>query len=378
MSVGSRAWAASLAAGWSLLGGRAPAQTTGTLSLGVSTVHYDGFLPSGAVTIRPAVEWEGRSATVSASGTYLRFESGHRSLQGAVTGRLFTAPVSQHWRGEVGVATGASQYLDFESFWHAVAMARLDLLGPERVAWIGVTAGTTSYGAAPRAVTGVSTGVWWPLSELTLHLVATRSRIGDTIFTDVQSWAHAERGSVVADGTLCVRVSNGDGGTGVYAEASAAISLGRHTALVLGGGRYPTDPVSGGIAASYLTVALGLRLGTARPSVYRPPSPRSPSAGESSSAQAVRLDVHAERGGPVRLQLHTPDATSVELAGDFTDWDPVLLIRVGRGTWEATLQIASGVHRVNVRIDGGAWIVPAGVTRAVDDYGSEVGIFAIP
>jgi hypothetical protein len=315
---------------------------------------------------------------MSASGTYLRFESGHQSLQGAVTGRLFAAPLSQRWRGEFGVATGASQYLDFGIFWHAVAMARLDLLGPARGAWIGVTAGTTSSGTAPRSVTAASAGVRWRLSELTLHLSATRSRIGDTIFTDVQSSAHAERGSVVGGATLGARVSNGDGGTGVYAEASAALSLGERTALVLGGGRYRTDPVSGSLAASYLTVALGLRLGTTRRHVYRPPSPRGPSAEESSSAPAVRLDVHAERGGPVRLQLHAPDAARVELAGDFTDWDPVLLTRVGRGTWEATLQIASGVHRVNVRIDGGEWIVPAGVTRSIDDFGSEVGIFAIP
>jgi hypothetical protein len=378
VSLGSGVWAASLAAACSLLGAGAPAQTTGTLGLGVSTVHYDGFLPSGAVTVSPAVEWEGPIAALGASGTYLRFESGHRSLQGAVTVRLFTPPLAQRWRGEVGVATGASQYLDFETFWHAVAMARLDLLGPERDAWIGVTAGTTSYGAAPRSVTAASTGVRWHLSDFTLHLSATRSRIGDTTFTDVRSSAYAERGSVVVDATLGARVSNGDDGTGMYGAASAAISLGERTALVLGGGRYPTDPISGSLAASYLTVALALRVGTTRRHVYRAPSARGPSAEESPSTPAVRLDVYAERGGPVRLRLHVPDAARVELAGDFTDWDPIPLTRVDRGTWEATLPIASGVHRVNVRIDGGAWIVPAGVTRLIDDFDGEVGIFAVP
>ena len=46
--------------------------------------------------------------------------------------------------------------------------------------------------------------------------------------------------------------------------------------------------------------------------------------------------------------------------------------------WEAVLLIPSGLHRLNVRIDGGAWIVPAGMTRAADDYGDEVGIMAVP
>src|SRR5438034_362817 len=48
------------------------------------------------------------------------------------------------------------------------------------------------------------------------------------------------------------------------------------------------------------------------------------------------------------------------------------------GLWEVVLPITSGVHRVDVRIDGAAWIVPAGTTRAPDDYGGEVGIFVVP
>jgi hypothetical protein len=180
------------------------------------------------------------------------------------------------------------------------------------------------------------------------------------------------------DATLGARVSNGGGGTGVLGEGSAAISLGERTALVLGGGRYPTDPLNGSLAATYLTVTLGLRLGTAHRHVYGPPSPLGPSAEESSAGSVVRLDVQAERGGSVRLRLHSLHAALVELAGDFTDWDPVVLTCVGPGTWEVTLAIASGVHRLNVRIDGGAWIVPSGVTRSSDDFGSEVGIFAVP
>jgi hypothetical protein len=187
---------------------------------------------------------------------------------------------------------------------------------------------------------------------------------------------HADQRSVALDVAVGARLSNGASGSEAYGEASAAISLGERTALVVGGGRYPTDPVSGSLAASYLTVALGFRLGTPRRVVYRAPAPQSPSV-EPSSLPGVRLEVHAEPSGSVRLVVDAPEATRVELAGDFTDWEPVPLVRVGR-TWEASLQIAPGVHRANVRIDGGVWIVPAGVTRSIDDYGSEVGIFAVP
>ena len=46
--------------------------------------------------------------------------------------------------------------------------------------------------------------------------------------------------------------------------------------------------------------------------------------------------------------------------------------------WEVVLPLTSGVHHLDIRIDGAAWIVPAGTTRAPDDYGGEVGIFVVP
>ena len=78
------------------------------------------------------------------------------------------------------------------------------------------------------------------------------------------------------------------------------------------------------------------------------------------------------------LVVQAAGATRVELAADFTDWQPLALTKRADGMWEAVLQIPSGVHRVNVRIDGAAWIAPAGITRAADEYGSEVGILAVP
>jgi len=63
--------------------------------------------------------------------------------------------------------------------------------------------------------------------------------------------------------------------------------------------------------------------------------------------------------------------------GDFTDWRPVVLTASGDGTWEVTLPIAPGIHRVNVRVNGGAWSVPPGLTVATDDFGGEVGLLPI-
>src|SRR5207249_1833573 len=77
----------------SVFGVRASAaQTTATVDVGVSTVRYDGFLASAAGSLTPALTWERPGAVVTARGTYLRFESGRRSLQGLIAASLFTPP----------------------------------------------------------------------------------------------------------------------------------------------------------------------------------------------------------------------------------------------------------------------------------------------
>src|SRR5437870_9774039 len=48
-------------------------------------------------------------------------------------------------------------------------------------------------------------------------------------------------------------------GHGVYGEASTTFTLGERTALLISGGRYPTDPVSGSVAGRYLSAGLRLR-----------------------------------------------------------------------------------------------------------------------
>jgi hypothetical protein len=68
----------------------------------------------------------------------------------------------------------------------------------------------------------------------------------------------------------------------------------------------------------------------------------------------------------------------VEIAGDFTDWRPMPLVRAADGNWEVVLPMTAGIHQINLRIDGGPWTVPGGTTRLTGDYGDEVGTFVIP
>jgi hypothetical protein len=78
------------------------------------------------------------------------------------------------------------------------------------------------------------------------------------------------------------------------------------------------------------------------------------------------------------IRVRAPGARTVELMGDFTGWMPVILERSERGSaeWALLRSIPPGIYRLNLRVDGGAWGVPPGITALNDDFGP-VGILKI-
>jgi hypothetical protein len=362
----------------------AHSQVAATFDAGISSVKYDGFLPSGAASLTPTVRWEhprGRGF-VSARGTYLRFESGNRSLDISANGSWLT-PLARNWRGELGLAVGASDYASIASFSHGVAEARVHLMNADRGGWVGTTLGRASFGGGGRPVAVVAMGVWLLRSNVTMFASLDRSFVGDTAYTDLRSSARLQRGGVSLEGSVGARMLSRGAGRGVYGEGSATVTLGRRTAVVLSAGRYPTDVVSGSIAGRYVSAALRLgAIGIRRPAVRaRPVIPHASNGSNGSSTAAdARLEIDAGPDNVVRLTLYAPGAVSVEISGDFTDWRAVALSRnpTREGAWEATFRIPRGTHRINVRRDGGAWLAPAGTTRSADDFDGEVGVFLLP
>jgi len=376
-------WAALRGAVYAVVAARAlSAQVAGTADLGVSTVRYDGFLPAGAASLSSAFVLKRPRSTLSARGGYLVFESGNTSMHAGLAGSAFTHATGR-WRGEFWATAGGSRYADFASFWHALGGVRVHFLAGRGSVWIDGSAGRTSFGRAPRPAAAVAAGLWTRRDSATLTLSTSRTRVGDTVYSDVGALARGRRGRLELEGALAARLWSRGGGRGVFGEASAVFDLSERAALVLAGGRYPTDPIRGSISGRYFTAGLRLRSLLAR----RPASPPAPvpvhAAGGSYSSSsderaAAWLEIHPESDGVVRFVILAPQATSVELAGDFTDWRPVALRRVDSSRWEALLPIARGVHRINARLGRGPWIVPVGATRTADDYGGETGMFVVP
>ncbi|HYU29952.1 MAG TPA: glycogen-binding domain-containing protein [Gemmatimonadales bacterium] len=356
----------------------ASAQVVANVEAGLSDVRYDGFLASAAASISPTVWWEqsrGR-AFVSARGTYLRFESGRHSLDGSASGSWF-APLGGRWRGQFGLSGGSSQYATIASFSHTEAEARLHLMGGSRGGWVGATIGRSSFGGGPRRVLVVATGLWLVHTDRTIFVSLDRSFVGDTAYTDLRSSGRWRRGNLALEGIVGARMWSRGGGRGVFGEGSAALTLTPQAAFVVSAGRYPTDVVSGSIAGRYITVAL--RFGTL---AVRRPTPILPVAthASGSSSEETRLEIQptADTDDDVRITLYAAGATTVEVSGDFTDWQPVPLSRSAGDVWTGTFRISRGVHRINVRRDGGRWMAPAGTTRSNDDYDGEVGVFVLP
>jgi len=362
---------------------RLSAQVTANVEAGVSDVQYDGFLASAAGSLSPSMRWEhprGRGF-ISARATYLQFQSGRHSLDGSINGSWFT-PLARHWRGELGAAAGASDYANIASFSHGQAEARLHLIDSDHGGWLGLTIGSTAFKRSSRPAAVVATGLWLFRGDKTMFASIDRSFVGDTAYSDLRASGRWRRDKIVLEGIVGARVWSRGGGRGVFGEGSATLNLAAGAALVLSAGRYPTDGISGSIAGKYATLAV--RLGTIpfrrtpTPTLPRPPS-RVTDDPEASLDQPL-LAVRKQQGDDVQLTLYAAGATTVEISGDFTDWRPISLSRIPEKTdaWTATFHILRGVHRINVRRDGGPWTAPAGTMRRADDYDGEVGVFILP
>ena len=91
----------------------------------------------------------------------------------------------------------------------------------------------------------------------------------------------------------------------------------------------------------------------------------------------MRLTVERLEGLLV-LTVHAPGAGLVELMGDFTGWQPIIMTTDDGTRFAFAIRLPSGVHRYNVRLNGGAWTVPSGADVADDEFGGRVGVLVVP
>lgn len=152
-----------------------------------------------------------------------------------------------------------------------------------------------------------------------------------------------------------------------YTDASIALT----PSVALVGGYVVEDGWESRIPTPRRYFTLGARL-TSAP--YDKPHT---SAALTTRAIATAFRVVPGRDGVVTLAVRSATARLVEVTGDFVQWRPVRMQRVGADWWELRMPMAPGVHRINVRVDGGKWNAPPGLPRQRDEFGGDAGLFTI-
>lgn len=142
------------------------------------------------------------------------------------------------------------------------------------------------------------------------------------------------------------------------------------TSLVGELARQPSD-VARGIPA-HTRAFVGIRL-----TPFTRPTRAAPAAPPARAAERPAVEVGPDVAGARTISIVAPGARSVELTGDMTAWRVVAMTRDERGRWTATLPLAPGEYTCNVRIDGGAWIVPPGLPAIDDALGGRAGVLTV-
>jgi hypothetical protein len=355
------------------------AQTRASLDAGASYVEYSGFLPSASFSLTPAVRASGERYSLLARGTWLRFESGNSSVQGLLAGSLFV-PATRSLVAEVGTELGASRYQDFARFSHALGRARLQLRSAGGGGgWIGGTLGTAASDSGRQTVGSVDAGAWLAGNDVTVAFAATGTFTADRSYADLETTLrHTRPSGFEAVAILSARAGDPFNDAGPFLEATLTIPLVPHAALVLAGGHYPGDPVRGNVAGDYVSAAFRL----VAPIRARPPVtiaiPKEPISEDMGTALATLLEVRSGRGSGRTLVFRVAGATQVDIMADFTDWLPMPLLPAGADGWSISLAVTPGRHRLNLRVNGGPWIVPAGTLPIADDFQGVVGAVVIP
>ncbi len=378
--------AAAAAAAWVLyFGSPLVAQTVGTVDIGASVVEYDGFLVSGAAVLSPALHFNAPNISVGAQGAWTVFESGNQVLQ-ASAAAAWIAPSRQWWRVEFSGSVGASKYADETGYGHLLARARVHFFGQRAGGWVGGTTGG-SFGESNRTPFELAVGGWSVRDRFTVVGTLTGTWLAGDGYVDLLGAARWRGVGVEVEARAGARPFAEGGGevggarTGVYGDASALFSLGEGIALQLSGGSYPSNPVRQVLAARYITAGVRLNIFGSEVSAVPTITDAMLRAGRdravSEDASSARLEIVPSRH-PRTLRVHVMGAASVEMMGDFTDWQTVQLTRTGDTTWEIQLPLTRGVHRVNIRVDGGRWLVPAGTRLEQTEFGDAVGVVVIP
>jgi hypothetical protein len=367
-----------------------------SIELGLSALSLDGVRPTRSLMLIPSYGYEGTTGSLNLGAAVAMAPEGDWSAAGSASAMHYIAP-SAFGRYEVGALIGGVAYGEDQRALTSLLQGR-SVRGDARDGlWVGAGGGLRWDQGAARSVFSVDAGLWRSFAPLrvTAQLSVTRA------YEDSLTWVslpypdagsgstgpllgsvqmrrfHARAfgtavlagswtgGPVTVDGVVSSRTSLEGGASRQTALGAITWRLDRRLAVVASGGRQQPDQMIGVPGGGFATLTLRLTASGAEP-VRR--------TGEDRRV----VSLLARRGGVHVLRLDIAGgADRVEIAGDFSSWEPVALVRRG-GVWETPLDLAPGSYRIAIRVDGGEWVAPPGLPQVGDELGGVVGILVIP
>lgn len=353
-----------------------------SIDLAGTTVSYADSVHEAGASIAPAVRADWARATLDANAELSGLGGKNVSTQGTLAPSLFTPSIGQgRFAAELAGSLGGSTHEDGTKTGRVAGVVRGYMMGVSQGLWIGGGGGETWDGSIWRAERQLELGGWFSHGGATTLATVTPVAVGDsTRYTDFQI-ALRYPGRAYELG-LSAGARAGDtgpeiGGTSrAWGSVSVLSWLSQTVAVVASAGTYPVDLTQGFPGGRFAT--LGLRLASRNTRATEREETRAVN-GSSPTSESPVLAFGLESLGNDRrvLRVRAPQATRVEISGDFTHWQPVALSRAGDGSWTTTQVIAPGSYQMNVRIDGGPWIAPPGLLTTRDEFGGVTGILTV-
>ncbi len=253
--------------------------------------------------------------------------------------------------------------------------------------WGGGAFGGTGRDGQTSHSTALEIGASYRLGEFETSASATRIHSDDIslfraaglflqddgdpyIITDLAAEVRYQRGPILLDATETVRsASQAQSGTQSAFYVTAVWTITPRYSFAVATGRQLADAVRGvpdvQITSAMLRVSL---LPTRTPAQAR--------AQELQGASFASI-TQKSHGALLVVNVIADDSSLVEVAGSFSDWQPIQLARTSEG-WAAEIALPPGHHRVAVRVDAGPWRAPRGIARVKDEFGGEAGLIVVP
>jgi hypothetical protein len=358
---------------------RAPlrAQWQVAADLGASRLQRTDIPQSNAFTFGGSATGIGERAWLRSSLLGVFAGSDQVTAQGLVTGSLLTAS-ARPVRGELNGFVSAFTETGGLSTTSGELMARGQFASGARGGALGLGAGATSHDGVASALYHAAGDLWWGMNDDQFAGNVSVVRRSDT-FNDgvttlsfprsyvdlIASWRR-DRGGFVLGASAGLRggIESGTRG-GAWGSADATAWVSPRSAIVFSGGRTLDDPVRGIPRTTFLSLA------------FRVTGQRHLTLSRRRVIAGARVSILRVDDARRRIEVRGVTGSRIEIMGDFTDWNPVVL-EMTADVWRLERAISPGLHRIAIRIDGGEWIAPVNLPRATDDLGGVVGLVTVP